>query len=181
MRYKTNNLHIQIHTHDINPMIYIVCVFVCASRWFCKMNQVCLFAISQLIHLPHPCHLTYIPHLADVGQHFAHTVTMVKVIISIGRLVLPYVPKTSLSFHIWLMHGATLRSKNIMLLSFFLSFLKTIIPGILCIRPGILNSWHRTLWGMMHLTLSHIVLWAVFQKQKKWMIIVGKQCFRNGG
>jgi len=145
--------------------------------WFYKMKQVSQFATLQLMPSD-PNHSTYIPHLADMWWHFAHTVTIVRKIIIIGRLVLLCVSETSLSYRIWLMHGTTVHSKTITLFMNF--YLENRILGTMCIgtrNSERLTGWHFEEWCIWYYTLF---IWVIFQEQKT-LIIIGKQRYRNDG
>lgn len=135
------------------------------------------FATLQLMP-SHPNYSTYTPHLADMWWHFAHTATIVRVMISIGRLVLLYSSETSLSFWIWLMHGTTVHSKTITLFMNFFSWKP---------HSGSIVYWYQEFWTTD--TGWHfedwrtwynytLFIWVIFQEQKT-LIIIGKQCYRN--
>lgn len=137
------------------------------------------FATLQLMP-SHPNYSTYTPHLTDMWWHFAHTVTIVRVMISIGRLMLLYVIR-NITFILNLVdawHYCTFQDHNI-------------IYEFFSWKPhsGSIVYWDREFWTTD--TGWHfeewciwynytLFIWVIFQEQKT-LIIIGKQCYRNDG
>ena len=176
-----------VHCVKLTAVTYI---YMISIRWVVSrslyVQVVGFIKWSRFASLP-PCSLCLLTPTIQLNSTFGWCgdilhiqLTTVRVIISLGRLVLLCVPETSLSFRIWLMHGTTVHSKTITLFMNFFSW-KPHSGNIVCWDQEFWmtdTGWHFEEWCFRY--NYTLFIWVIFQ-ERKTLIIIGKQCYRNDG
>jgi hypothetical protein len=111
-------------------------------------------------------------------------ITPVMLLTSMGRILLPYIPKTSCDFTTFSQNRqcrkitATIHSKNISLLLLFSFSKKQSFWEYYGSGTKILNDWCKkmTLRGKCIWYTYKSFMWAMYRDQKKWTILAEKQC-----